>query len=824
MWRISTSGTAPLQLSNDFDTLGTGVCTGDEINLVNGLAAGGPKDANNNSTVVYAVTNGYGPLSGLPGGEVWVTTNAGVTLMTNVTQNATQNVNPNGYAISSVAMDSSDATGNTAYVGIMGFSTPGFPTSHVWKTANAGASWTDWTGTGLPDAPVNALLVDSQAGMVYAGTDVGVFVSSTTAASWTEAGPAPGVSGFLPDAPVTALQLFNPPNTGTKTLMASTYGRGIWSYALSPNYLNAISNSPQTVFPSQTATFNGTLTAEVGYSNPVNLSCTGAPPATCTLTPTQITPTATYTLTTGGSVGDYSFNAHAVGTDAFTITHDATVTLHVVDFNLTAPSPNSLNVAQSGTSGASTFQVTAAGSFAGTVALSCPSGLPTGSACVFSPSSSVSPTSSAPVTVTLTVTTAAGTPMGGPTTVTVAATATGAPAAKTQTFGLTVTALTLDFAIAVTATPNTTVVNQNVTWNGTLTAVNGYAGSVTLTCTAGAPGTCITPAPKTPTAGGTPFAVTLGSATTGTFSFTIQGTDGTLTHATPTETLTVGTPGTDVTWTDTGNASATVLAGQSASYTFSAAPEGGGTFGSAVSFACTNPPPLTSCGFNPTSIAAGAGTTAVTLTIATTGPNLGTAARPRTLPRMAWMGGDARPSLSKRPRTLPLFTLAWVVLVGMVGIERKRRGKPRLCNGVAGICLGLGLLALLSCGGVAGGGTVPPPVTVNPGLATLFANEAGNSWPAGSNQQQFTANQSVTWAVTGGNANGTISGKGLYSPPALVPNPATVTVTATPATGAAGSAFVTVSAPTAVGTSQTTVTATAAGGAAHGDVVTLIVQ
>src|SRR5208337_5696803 len=131
----------------------------------------------------------------------WVTTNAGVTLMTNVTQN----VNPNGYAISSVAMDSSDATGNTAYAGIMGFSTPGFPTSHVWKTANAGASWTDWTGTGLPDNPVNALLVDSHAGQIYAGTYVGVFVSLTSAPSWTEVGPTPGpgASGFLPDAPVT---------------------------------------------------------------------------------------------------------------------------------------------------------------------------------------------------------------------------------------------------------------------------------------------------------------------------------------------------------------------------------------------------------------------------------------------------------------------------------------------------------------------------------------------------------------------------------------------------------------------------------------------
>jgi len=177
----------------------------------------------------------------------------------------------------------------------------------------------------------------------------------------------------------------------------------------------------------------------------------------------------------------------------------------------------------------------------------------------------------------------------------------------------------------------------------------------------------------------------------------------------------------------------------------------------------------------------------------------------------------------------------WVVLVGIVGtgrvgVGRTRRGKPRLYGGITTICLGLGFMALISCGGVTGSGSSTTPVTINPPTGVvLFADEPGNSWPAsviqGSNQQQFTANQSVTWAVTGGSANGTISGTGLYTPPAVVPNPATVTVTATPATGAApGSAFLTVAAPTAVGTSQITVTATAAGGAAHGDVVTLNVK
>jgi hypothetical protein len=697
VWRISTSGTAPLQLSNDFDTLGTGVCTGDEINLVNGLAAGGPKDTNNNSKVVYAVTDGYGPLSGAlsgpQGGEVWVTTNAGVTLMTNVTQNATQNVNPNGYAIATVAIDQSDATGNTAYVGIMGFSTPSFPTSHVWKTANAGASWVDWTGTGateLPDAPVNALLVDSQAGQIYAGTDVGVFVSSTTTASWMEVGPAPGpgVSGFLPDAPVTALQLFN--YAGTKTLVASTYGRGIWNYALV------------------------------------------APPVD------KATPTITWATPSAITYG-------------------------------TALSPTQLN---------------ATASVPGTF--------------VYSPVS--------------------GTVLG----------------AGSQTLSVTFTPTdTTDYNTA-TATV-TLVVNKatpTITWATPSPITYGTALSSTqLNATAGVPGTFVY----------SPVSGTVLGAGSQTLSVTFTPTDTTdYNTATATVTLVVTGAAAGFTWTDTGSATVTVLAGQSAKYTFSAVPAGG-SFSSAVSFACSNLPALTYCGsFSPASIAAGARTTAVTLTIWTCGPNLPTLCPSGT-------GGDARPSTGTtrtagagrpyagaRPHTLPFFTLAWLVVAGIVGLGRTRCGKPRLYGGIAAIGLGLGLMALISCGGVAGSSsTTPPPVTVtvNPGLATLFADEAGNSWPTRVTQQQFTAtvnastNQSVTWAVTGGNANGTVDGTGLYTAPAVVPNPATVTVTATSAAATApGSTFVTVAAPTAVGTSQITVTATAVGGAAHGDVATLIVQ
>src|SRR5205814_2256311 len=71
--------------------------------------------------------------------------------------------------------------------------------------------------------------------------------------------------------------------------------------------------------------------------------------------------------------------------------------------------------------------------------------------------------------------------------------------------------------------------------------------------------------------------------------------------------------------------------------------------------------------------------------------------------------------------------------------------------------------------------------------ATLFRSPVSATVGAGGTQQftatvQNTSNTAVTWqvsGVSGGNATvGTISSSGLYTAPAVVPNPATVTVTA----------------------------------------------
>jgi hypothetical protein len=123
-------------------------------------------------------------------------------------------------------------------------------------------------------------------------------------------------------------------------------------------------------------------------------------------------------------------------------------------------------------------------------------------------------------------------------------------------------------------------------------------------------------------------------------------------------------------------------------------------------------------------------------------------------------------------------------------------------------------------------------VTVSPASANVFADEAGNTWPASATQQQFTAtvnngnSQSVTWSVTGGSANGTIDANGLYTAPAGVPNPASVAVTATSVLATApGSATANIETATAVGTySNIQVLATALGGTRHGIVVALTVN
>jgi hypothetical protein len=538
-------------LSLNLDTLGTGTCAGTEVNVVRALAAGGPTNVNG-SQVIYATTDGPGPndLSTPIGGNVWVTTNASaVSGVTSTFSNATlngpggANINPNQFPISSVAIDTSDPTGNTAYITVMGF-TGG--RGHIWQTTNAGASWTDFTGTGanaLPDSPVNAVVVDPSKHIVYVGTDVGVFQSATSSIAWTELGPSSSSqqSGFLPNVAVTALALFN--SGGQKLLRASTYGRGMWQFNLLavPDFDMAASNTPLTVFLGNTAIFNGTVTAINGYNNPVDLSCTAgstSPPIPCVPSPVSLTPTsagAAFQLNVGSdTIGDYFFNVQGVGTDPNNTTNVAPLTLHVVNWSMTAPSPSSITEPRGATSPPVSFQITAQGSFNQSVTLGCSfSPSIAGASCGFTPGAVVNPTSNSPVNLTATVTVPAGTPTGDYTVTVQATTSGGTPLNET-------------FAMAVVLNPtfvfSEPIAFPNVKAGGTgtsgpimIASQDGFNGVVSLSCssTFGAGSCSVSPTSVSSFPAAVNLIINGSSFSAGSYTVSVQGTSGSITNSFP---------------------------------------------------------------------------------------------------------------------------------------------------------------------------------------------------------------------------------------------------------------------------------------------------
>ena len=126
-------------------------------------------------------------------------------------------VTPRAGYVSSLAFDPTNA--NVAYAT---YST--FGGIHVYKTLNAGATWADADGagvTGIPDIPVHSIAIDPiDSQRLYAGTDLGVFVSLNGGTTW-----AVENTGFA--KVVTEALVVNGAN-----LYAFTHGRGVWRVAL----------------------------------------------------------------------------------------------------------------------------------------------------------------------------------------------------------------------------------------------------------------------------------------------------------------------------------------------------------------------------------------------------------------------------------------------------------------------------------------------------------------------------------------------------------------------------------------------------------------
>ncbi len=163
-----------------------------------------------------------------------------------------------------IAFDPND--GNRAWIGLGGYNA-----GNVLFTGNAAAAagavgWADVHGN-LPAAPVRTLVAHPQVpGLLYAGTEIGVFASDAGGTVWSTQNEGPGT--------VSVEDLFF---TDPGTLIAATHGRGMFKASLDlPTAPGSIqfTRSALAVTEGDTATF--TVTRVGGHYGPVTATYVAA--------------------------------------------------------------------------------------------------------------------------------------------------------------------------------------------------------------------------------------------------------------------------------------------------------------------------------------------------------------------------------------------------------------------------------------------------------------------------------------------------------------------------------------------------------------------
>jgi len=276
---------------------------------------------------------------------------------------------------------------------------------------------------------------------------------------------------------------------------------------------------------------------------------------------------------------------------------------NAADFSLSeSGSPQTVTAGNSATYTASVSPING---FTGSVTLAV-SGLPSGASASFSPN----PISGGSGSSTLTVSTSSSTPAG---TYTLTITGASGSTSHTATVTLTVNAPP-NFSLAVAPTSRSVMVGGSTTYTATVSALNGFTGSVSLSVTGNPAGTTVAFNPPSVTGSGSSTLTVTTSASTpfGTSTLTITGTSGALTHS-ATVTLTVTQQSPPDFSLAVAPASQTVTQGGSTSYTATITAING--FTGNVTLSVTGLPAGATGSFNPPAISNSGSST---LTVSTT--------------------------------------------------------------------------------------------------------------------------------------------------------------------------------------------------------------
>lgn len=280
---------------------------------------------------------------GLRTGLVFATT-TGATPLANVTSG----LFPAKY-VSRAVIDPNNP--NTAYVTFSGFGIAG---RQIWKTTNLNVTPPTWTNaaTGLPDVPFNGFVIDPlNSNMLYAGSDIGVFVSSDGGNTWNPFGTG------LPRVAVFDMA-FQAPN---RLVRIATHGRGAWEIAAAKaQALVTVTASPSPSVYGGNVAFTATVNPNGVLSNPSGtVTFTDG---TLTLGSASITGTGPFTATFSTnllSAGTHSIVATFNGDNIFDVSPSAplnfivnpaplTITANDATKILNAPNPTPFTASYSG--------------------------------------------------------------------------------------------------------------------------------------------------------------------------------------------------------------------------------------------------------------------------------------------------------------------------------------------------------------------------------------------------------------------------------------------------------------------------------------------